>query len=100
MKRSGLRGVSFSRGRCCGSDRAIEREATRPLAAELPRVRVLAISRHGGRWFVEAVGVRGSGVRLQRNPDGSTQRDVPGLFKIGFIFDPWGSGTTRPGQVT
>ena len=40
---------------------------------------------------LEAVGVRGSGVRLQRNPDGSTLRDVPGLFKIGFIFDPWGT---------
>ncbi len=37
---------------------------------------------------LEAVGVRGSGVRLQRFPDGSTLRDVPGLFKIGFIFDP------------
>ena len=40
---------------------------------------------------LEAVGVRGSGVRLQRFPDGSTVRDVPGLFKIGFIFDPWGT---------
>ena len=40
---------------------------------------------------LEAVGVRGSGVRLQRNPDGSTLRDVPGLFKIAFIFDPWGT---------
>ncbi len=40
---------------------------------------------------LEAVGVRGSGVRLQRNPDGSTLRDVPGLFKLGFIFDPWGT---------
>ena len=39
----------------------------------------------------EAVGVRGSGVRLQRFPDGSTLRDIPGLFKIGFIFDPWGT---------
>lgn len=39
----------------------------------------------------EAVGVRGSGVRLQRFPDGSTLRDVPGLFKLGFIFDPWGT---------
>ena len=39
----------------------------------------------------EAVGVRGSGVRLQRFPDGSTVRDVPGLFKLGFIFDPWGT---------
>ena len=40
---------------------------------------------------LEAVGVRGSGVRLQRFPDGSTLRDIPGLFKIGFIFDPWGT---------
>ena len=40
---------------------------------------------------LEAVGVRGSGVRLQRNADGSTWRDVPGLFKIAFIFDPWGT---------
>ena len=40
---------------------------------------------------LEAVGVRGSGVRLQRNPDGSTWRDVPGFFKLGFIFDPWGT---------
>ena len=40
---------------------------------------------------LEAVGVRGSGVRLQRFPDGSTLRDVPGLFKYGFIFDPWGT---------
>ena len=40
---------------------------------------------------LEAVGVRGSGVRLQRFPDGSTLRDEPGLFKLGFIFDPWGT---------
>ena len=40
---------------------------------------------------LEAVGVRGSGVRLQRFPDGSTLRDVPDLFKLGFIFDPWGT---------
>ena len=40
---------------------------------------------------LEAVGVRGSGVRLQRFEDGSTFRDVPGLFKVGFIFDPWGT---------
>ncbi len=39
----------------------------------------------------EAVGVRGSGVRLQRFDDGSTLRDLPGLFKYGFIFDPWGT---------
>ena len=40
---------------------------------------------------LEAVGVRGSGVRLQRFEDGSTLREVPGLFKYGFIFDPWGT---------
>ena len=40
---------------------------------------------------LESVGVRGSGVRLQRNADGSTWRDVPGLFKLAFIFDPWGT---------
>ncbi len=40
---------------------------------------------------LEAVGVRGSGVRLQRFDDGSTLRDAPGLFKHGFIFDPWGT---------
>ena len=40
---------------------------------------------------LESVGVRGSGVRLQRNDDGSTWRDVPGLFKQAYIFDPWGT---------
>ena len=40
---------------------------------------------------LEAVGVQGSGVRLQRNDDGSVMRDIPGLFKIAFIFDPWGT---------
>ena len=40
---------------------------------------------------LEAVGVRGAGVRLQRFEDGSTVRDVPGLFKTAFIFDPWGT---------
>ncbi len=40
---------------------------------------------------LEAVGVQGTGVRLQRFDDGSTFRDVPGLFKLGFIFDPWGT---------
>ena len=40
---------------------------------------------------LEAVGVRGSGVRLQRFEDGSTLRQIPGLFKHGFIFDPWGT---------
>ena len=40
---------------------------------------------------LEAVSVGGSGVRLQRFDDGSTLRDVPGLFKLGFILDPWGT---------
>ena len=40
---------------------------------------------------LESIGVRGSGVRLQRFEDGSTLRDIPGLFKYGFIFDPWGT---------
>ena len=40
---------------------------------------------------LEAVGVRGSGVRLQRFDGGATLRDAPGLFKHGFIFDPWGT---------
>ena len=40
---------------------------------------------------LENVGVRGSGVRLQRFDDGALVRDIPGLFKIAFIFDPWGT---------
>ena len=40
---------------------------------------------------LEAAGVYGSGVRLQRRPDGSTWEAVPGWFKAGFIFDPWGT---------
>jgi len=40
---------------------------------------------------LERAGVGGRGVRLQRFEDGSTLRDVPGLFKVGFIFDPWGT---------
>ena len=40
---------------------------------------------------LEAIGVQGSGVRLQRNEDGTIIRDIPGLFKIAFIFDPWGT---------
>ncbi|MCZ6618220.1 MAG: VOC family protein [Gammaproteobacteria bacterium] len=40
---------------------------------------------------LEAVGVRGSGVRLQRFEDGATLRQAPGLFEYGFIFDPWGT---------
>ena len=40
---------------------------------------------------LEAVGVRGSGVRLQRFDDGSTLQRIPGLYLHGFIFDPWGA---------
>mgnify|MGYP001400421107 CR=1 FL=1 len=40
---------------------------------------------------LEKVGVQGTGVRLQRFPDGTLLRDVPKLFKYGFIFDPWGT---------
>ena len=40
---------------------------------------------------LEAVGVGGAGVRLQRFEDGSTLRENPGWFKYGFIFDPWGT---------
>lgn len=40
---------------------------------------------------LEKVGVSGAGVRLQRFPDGAMVRDVTGLFKLGFIFDPWGT---------
>jgi catechol 2,3-dioxygenase-like lactoylglutathione lyase family enzyme len=40
---------------------------------------------------LEKVGVQGSGVRLQRYPDGSMVRDVPNWFRAGFIFDPWGT---------
>src|SRR5262245_57421010 len=40
---------------------------------------------------LEKVGVQGTGVRLQRFPDGSMIRDVPNLFKVAFIFDPWGT---------
>ena len=40
---------------------------------------------------LEAVGVRGSGVRLQRFDDGSTLREPTGMFKHGFLFDPWGT---------
>jgi catechol 2,3-dioxygenase-like lactoylglutathione lyase family enzyme len=40
---------------------------------------------------LEKVGVSGGGVRLQRFADGSMVRDVPKLFKIAFIFDPWGT---------
>lgn len=40
---------------------------------------------------LEAVGVGGGGVRLQRFEDGATFRDVAGLFRIAFVFDPWGT---------
>ena len=40
---------------------------------------------------LEAVGVGGAGVRLQRFPDGATFSDAAGPFRIGFIFDPWGT---------
>jgi catechol 2,3-dioxygenase-like lactoylglutathione lyase family enzyme len=40
---------------------------------------------------LEGVGVRGSGVRLQRFGDGSTLETIPGLFEHGFVFDPWGT---------
>lgn len=40
---------------------------------------------------LESVGVGGTGVRLQRFEDGSTLREIPGLFLHGFIFDPWGT---------
>lgn len=40
---------------------------------------------------LEAVGVRGSGVRLQRFEDGATLRELPGLFWHGYLFDPWGT---------
>ena len=40
---------------------------------------------------LESVGVGGAGVRLQRFEDGSTLREMRGLFLHGFIFDPWGT---------
>ncbi len=40
---------------------------------------------------LEAVGVRGSGVRLQRFDNGATLKELPGLYKHGFLFDPWGT---------
>jgi catechol 2,3-dioxygenase-like lactoylglutathione lyase family enzyme len=40
---------------------------------------------------LEKIGVRGSGVRFQRNEDGTTYREIPGLFKAGYLFDPWGT---------
>ena len=40
---------------------------------------------------LEAAGVGGYAVRLQRFDDGATLREEPGLFKHGFIFDPWGT---------
>ena len=47
---------------------------------------------------LEAVGVRGSGVRLQRFDDGSTLREAPGLFTHGFIFDPLGHANRAGGR--
>ena len=40
---------------------------------------------------LESVGSGGSGVRLQRFEGGDMVRDAPGLYKYGFIFDPWGT---------
>ena len=40
---------------------------------------------------LEAVGVGGAGVRLQRFADGSTFSETAGPFRLGFIFDPWGT---------
>ena len=40
---------------------------------------------------LESIGVGGSGVRLQRFPDGSTLREAPGGYMHGYIFDPWGT---------
>ena len=40
---------------------------------------------------LERVGVGGRGVRLQRFDDGSTLREVAGLVRHGFVFDPWGT---------
>ena len=40
---------------------------------------------------LEKVGVRGIGIRFQRFDDNATFHDVPGLFKLGYIFDPWGT---------
>jgi catechol 2,3-dioxygenase-like lactoylglutathione lyase family enzyme len=40
---------------------------------------------------LERVGVQGSGVRLQRFAGGAMIQEIPGLFRHGFIFDPWGT---------
>ena len=40
---------------------------------------------------LEEVGVRGSGVRLQRFPGGELVRDIAGAYKHAFVFDPWGT---------
>ncbi len=40
---------------------------------------------------LEAVGVGGAGVRLQRFAGGSTFSDTAGPFRLAFIFDPWGT---------
>ena len=39
----------------------------------------------------EKIGVRGHGVRFQRFEDGAAIHDMPGWFKSGFLFDPWGT---------
>ena len=40
---------------------------------------------------LESIGVRGSGVRLQRFAGGATLREAPGGYLHGYIFDPWGT---------
>ena len=40
---------------------------------------------------LESIGVRGSGVRLQRFPGGATLREATGGYLHGYIFDPWGT---------
>ena len=50
---------------------------------------------------LEAVGVRGSGVRLQRFAGGATLREAPGGYLHGYIFDPVGHphrAARRPGE--
>ena len=46
----------------------------------------------------ENVGVRGSGVRLQRFEDGTTVQDL-GDTQHGYIFDPWGTRIEIIGDV-
>ena len=40
---------------------------------------------------LESIGVRGSGVRLQRFAGGATLREAAGGYLHGYIFDPWGT---------